>query len=119
MTWKTSLTIAATTLIVAGPAMAQTPAPGGTPAPRWRAVPEHTRRPDAAHARLHDPRPPRQLRPGDAGPDPGRPVPTGSGAAAGQLHVQPGNSGHAATGADQVARPGRQPLDNWGASTRS
>ena len=33
MTWKTSLTIAATSLILAGPAMAQAPPPGGTPAP--------------------------------------------------------------------------------------
>jgi hypothetical protein len=33
MTWKTSLTIAATSLILAGPAMAQAPAPGGVPSP--------------------------------------------------------------------------------------
>jgi hypothetical protein len=85
VTWKTSLTIAAASLILAGSAMAQTPSPGGNPGPRWRAVPEHpephypdhARRPDSAHARTTTPGLPGSSTPGMSDPTPGVQCPPG------------------------------------------
>ncbi len=104
MSWKTSLAVVATSLIVAGTAAAQTPgagpgglgpgAPGADSGPRWPDDPRSAGQHDATHARQHYAQGvPGTTTPGMSDPTPGAQCPPGQARRPGSSICMPATPG--------------------------